>query len=60
MSSPRRKKKQRSMLGITAPLVVLAVLFVVLEIIARTTGISEYILPAPSKTRYAYPYPSPK
>ena len=48
MSSPKRKKKQRSMLGIVAPLVVLAVIFVVLEFIARTTGISEYILPAPS------------
>lgn len=49
MSSPKRKKKQRSMLGIVAPLVVLAVLFVVLEIIARSGNVSEYILPAPSK-----------
>ena len=49
MSSPKRKKKQRSMLGIVAPLVVLAVIFVALEIVVRTTGISEYILPAPSK-----------
>lgn len=37
------------MLGIVAPLVVLAVIFVALEIVVRTTGISEYILPAPSK-----------
>lgn len=49
MSSPKRKKKQRSMLGIVAPLAVLAVLFVVLEIIARSGNVSEYILPAPSK-----------
>ena len=49
MSGPKRKKKQRSMIGIVAPLVVLAVIFVVLEFIARTTGISEYILPVPSK-----------
>lgn len=49
MSKPARKRSRCSGAGVIAPLVVLAVLFVFFEIIARTTGISEYILPAPSK-----------
>ena len=49
MSKPASKRKSLLRRGVIAPLVVLAVLFVFFEIIARTTGISEYILPAPSK-----------
>ena len=49
MSNPARKRKSLLRRGVIAPLVVLAILFVFFEIIARTTGISEYILPAPSK-----------
>ena len=44
-----RKKKSFDWGKFFAPLVILVVLAVVLEIIARTTGISEYILPAPSQ-----------
>ena len=43
------KKKQIDWKATLAPLVVLAVIFVVCEWIARTGRVSEYILPAPSK-----------
>lgn len=49
MSAPGRKRKPIAWVNIIAPLTVLAVIFIACEIIARTTGISEYILPAPSK-----------
>ena len=45
----KRKKKPINWTGIVAPLVVLAVIFIVCEIVARLGLVSEYILPAPSK-----------
>ena len=44
-----KKKKQIDWTSILAPLVVLAVIFVVCEWLAQTGRVSEYILPAPSK-----------
>lgn len=44
----KRKKKEFSLINFLAPLLVLVFLLVGLEIIARTTGISKFILPAPS------------
>lgn len=44
-----KKTKQTDWKSTLAPLVVLAVIFIVCEYIARTGKVSEYILPAPSK-----------
>ena len=44
-----KKSKQTDWKSTLAPLVVLAVIFIVCEYIARTGRVSEYILPAPSK-----------
>lgn len=44
-----KKSKQTDWKSTLAPLVVLAVIFIVCEYIARTGKVSEYILPAPSK-----------
>lgn len=49
MSAPGRKKKRFDFSKVVAPLIILVVIFAICEVIARTTGISEYILPAPSK-----------
>ena len=49
MSAPGRKKKRFDFSKVVAPLIILAVIFAICEVIARTTGISEYIMPAPSK-----------
>ena len=49
MSKRKRKKKQIQWINLVAPLIVLVVIFVVLEIIARSGKVSEYILPAPSQ-----------
>ena len=43
------KKKQIDWKAKLAPLVVLLIIFVICEWIARTGRVSEYILPAPSK-----------
>ena len=45
----QKKKKPIQWTGIPAPLIVLVILFVICEILARTGRVSEYILPAPSK-----------
>ena len=45
----KTRKKRFNWTGFVAPLVVLVIILGACEIIARTTGISEYILPAPSK-----------
>lgn len=49
MSQLGRKKKPVQWVNYIAPLTVLAVIFVVWEVAARTTGISEYILPPMTK-----------
>jgi len=49
LTALRRKRKPLQWVNLIAPLAVLAAIFLVCEIIARTSGISEYILPAPSK-----------
>lgn len=44
-----KQKKPVQWRGVVAPLIVLAVIFILCEILARTGRVSEYILPAPSK-----------
>lgn len=48
----RKKKKEVELVNYIAPLVVLVVVFTALEIIARTSGISKYILPPPTQVVY--------
>lgn len=48
-TSPIRRKKKIDWTGIITPLVVLAVILIVWEVVARTSGVSEYIMPPMSK-----------
>lgn len=48
----RKKKKELEIVNIIAPVAVLVILLVGLELIARFTGISKFILPPPSEIIY--------